>query len=409
MLRRPSYLLAVLLALAGCGGGEVEELDLGAVAWAEIEQRAEGQTVNMIMWLGDPYVNAYMQEFVTPAVRERYGVDLQISSGQGSEVVAVLMAEKEAGAARSEFDLVWINGETFYQLRQIDALYGPFLDRLPNAELLDLDNPFINTDFQQPIDGYEAPWGNVQLALIYDSLRTPSPPKNREELAAWVRANPGRFTIDTAFTGMTFLKGLLIDLAGGPGSLSGDFDEALYERHAPELWAYLNGIKRYFWNGGRTFPSGTAQLHQMFAAGEVDFTMSNNDGEVDNKVIQGLFPETARAYVLESGTIQNTHYLGVVAGAPHKAGALVTINFLISPEAQWEKLKPDVWGDGTVLDVEALPVEWQGRFRDVPGRAHAPPRAEIQGRALQEPAPEYMVRLYEDFRTHVIRGGRTSE
>jgi putative spermidine/putrescine transport system substrate-binding protein len=38
----------------------------------------------------------------------------------------------------------------------------------------------------------------------------------------------------------------------------------------------------------------------------------------------------------------------------------------------------------------------------VPQRDHAPPRSEMQPKALREPAPEYMIRLYEDFRTHVI-------
>ena len=79
----------------------------------------------------------------------------------------------------------------------------------------------------------------------------------------------------------------------------------------------------------------------MFANGELDFTMSNNDGEVDNKVRRGLFPASARAYVLDSGTIQNSHYLGIVHNAPHLEGALVAIDFLVSPAAQLEKAKPD--------------------------------------------------------------------
>jgi hypothetical protein len=77
-----------------------------------------------------------------------------------------MMTEIEANKEASELDLLWINGETFYQLRQIDAL--------------------------------------------------------------WVEKNPGRFTIDTSFTGMSFLKSLLIEIAGGPGSLDRTFDQAKY-------------------------------------------------------------------------------------------------------------------------------------------------------------------------------------
>jgi len=252
------------------------------------------------------------------------------------------------------------------------------------------------------VKGYECPWGNVQLAILYNSARVPDPPRNRQQLAAWVKAHPGRFTFDNTFTGMTFLKSLLIDLAGGPGALDGPFDEAKYQRLSAQLWDYLNGIKPYFWKQGETFPASVAQVHQLFAAGEVDFTMSNNDGEVDNKLLHGLLPETSRAYVLDTGTIQNSHYMGVAKRAAHLAGGLVTVNFLISPEAQYEKLKPAVWGDGTVLDVARLPGIWQAKFADVPQRRFSPKRADIQSKALREPASEYMIRLSDDFRKHVL-------
>ena len=56
---------------------------------------------------------------------------LRTVSGQGADIVAALMTEREAGRGESEPDMVWIDGETFYQLRQIDALEGPFTHRQP--------------------------------------------------------------------------------------------------------------------------------------------------------------------------------------------------------------------------------------------------------------------------------------
>ena len=95
-------------------------------------------------------------------------------------------------------------------------------------------------------------------------------------------------------------------------------------------------------------------------------------------------------------------FLGIPRRAPHLAGALVAVNFLISPEAQYEKLKPAVWGDGTVLDVSRLPADWQAKFADVPQRKYAPKRSEIQSKALKEPDSQYMIRLSDDFRKHVL-------
>lgn len=201
---------------------------------------------------------------------------------------------------------------------------------------------------------------------------------------------------------MTFLKSLLIEFAGGSEALQGPFDADQYAAASRRLWEYLRDIRPFLWREGRTFPADVANLHQMFANNEVDFTMSNNDGEVDNKVRQGVLPEAARAYILDSGTIRNSHYLGIPQNSPHQAGAMVLINFLISPEAQLKKAMPETWGDGTVLSLERLPPEWRTRFERITGRERVAPRTELERRALMEPAPEVMIRIDDDFRREIL-------
>ncbi len=395
------YLFFSVIILSGCSSPEGANSP-AELSWSEITRQARGQTVNMMMWMGDPKINDYMQNYVAPEIKDRYDIDLEISSGQGNTIVSILMSELEAGKRTGELDLVWINGETFYQLRQIDGLYGPFLDQLPNSKYIDLSNPFIKYDFQQPIDGYEVPWGNVQFTLIYDSAKVTNPPKTRASLAEYVEANPGTFTFSNDFSGLTFLKSLLIGMAG-PETLGGEFSEKAYKKYSEQLWDYIKQIKPYLWRNGATFPSNVASMHQLFVNGELHFTMSNNDSEVDNKILEGFFPETALAYVLEDGTIQNSHYLGIPINAPNKAAAMVVSNFMISPEAQYQKARPEIWGDGTVLAVSKLPEKWTEKFINIPKKQFAPPRDSLQKHALQELAPEYMIRLHEDFRKKIIQ------
>jgi len=406
---RMKYLIGLTLLILthglfiSCNRPEVPSYaDLENDDWGKICEGAKGKTVRMMMWDGDPLINAYMRDYVTPHLKKELGIQLEIVGGRGPAIVNKLMIELEAGKARGDIDLVWINGETFYQLRQLKALYGPFTHKLPNNPYIDWDDPFINTDFQQPVEGYECPWGNVQLTIIYESSRVPNPPKNKEELLAWVQKNPGRFTFDNGFTGMTFLKSLLYQFAGGNESLHGRFDEDKYQAASEKLWAYVKELKPHLWKKGETYPDSVAQLHQLLMNGEVDFSMSNNDGEVDNKAQQGILPDTARAYVLDTGTIRNSHYLGIPINAPNKAGALVLANFLISPEAQLKKAMPEVWGDGSVLAIDQLEPLWKSQFESVPGRVRVPPRSELETKALLEPAPEIMIRLHEEFRKQII-------
>ncbi len=396
-------LTGAMLLMGSCqqAPAPTQETELSQLPWDTIGQRAQGQNLQMMMWQGDPQINAYMNNYVKPILKERFNIKLDIAAGQGTQIVSLLMNEKQAGTATSEVDLVWINGETFYQLRQIEALYGPFLERLPNQQYLDLANPFISQDFQQPIGGMEAPWGNVQMTVIYNSQEVAEPPMNLEQLSRFVKNNPGKFTIPTEFTGMTLLKSWLMALAGKE-ALQGSFKEDLYRKHSDSLFNWINAHRAYFWKQGASFPESLSQMHQMFANGELYFTFSNNDTEVENKINQGIFPDWARAYVYESGTIQNSHYLGIVNNAAHKEAAMVAINFLLSPEAQYEKLQPKVWGDGTVLKAQELPLPWPEKFEALLERQFAPPRDSLENYALQELAPEYMVRLYEDFRKRVV-------
>ena len=170
-------LLFAGLCLAFACQGPVNKTGPAGLSWQQIEQEAGNSTVRMMMWQGDPLINRYMREWVAPELKKRYNIDLNIAPGQGTEIVKILLAEKEAGKTAGSIDMCWINGETFFQLRQIGALYGPFAGQLPHAQYIDFRNPFIAFDFQQPVDGFECPWGNVQLCLIYDTLRTPAPPR----------------------------------------------------------------------------------------------------------------------------------------------------------------------------------------------------------------------------------------
>jgi len=212
------HLILILIAtiVTACDGiknsgtGDAALLNL---PWQKILDEAEGTRLTMMMWMGDPLINNYMNDYVVPNVKKQYDIDLEIVSGQGAQIVSTLMTELESGRNASQIDMMWINGETFYQLRQIEALYGPFTSKLPNSQYVNFQNPFIGIDFQQPIDGFEAPWGNVQLTLIYNPERVQSPPQNLKELEQWVKENPGQVTIPTEVTGMTFLKSLMISLS----------------------------------------------------------------------------------------------------------------------------------------------------------------------------------------------------
>ncbi|WP_300434907.1 ABC transporter substrate-binding protein [Christiangramia sp.] len=395
-------MLGFSLLLASCGSESKKEDDLQKASWEEIEEKADGTTVNFMMWQGSPVINNYINNYVIPTVKENYNINLEISGGQGPEIVQLVMGEKEAGVTRSQVDMVWINGETFFQLRKIKGLYGPFVKQLPNAEYIDFSDPYINTDFQQPVNYMEAPWSIGQFAMVANSAKIQEPPSNLEELEAYVKEYPGTFTISNDFTGMTLLKSFLAEIGGGPNSLDGEFKEEKYLELSSQLWEYLNRNKQYFWKEGETFPKEQSKMSQLFANGELAIACGFSEGGIEEKVKSGLYPKSTIAYAWDNGTIKNANYLGILDNASNKAGAMQVINFLISPEAQYLKANADGMDANTVLEISRLPEKWKQKFENAQEREYGLKMKDLEAYAIAEPAPEYMIRLYEDFRTKVI-------
>ena len=398
--------LAVAIAaagLVGCTESAPPETaaTLAAMPWDSVVTRAKGQTVVWRMWRGDPAINAYIDQWVAPRLRSEFGITLQTVSGQGSELVDQLSVERESGAATGSASLLWINGETFAALRARSLLAGPWSGALPNGAAIDSASPIISRDFEQDPAGFESPWGTVQLAFIFDSARTPTPPRSLAELAAWIRAHPGRFTYDQGFTGITFLKGAMYALDGGVDRYRGGFDSTVYRSGRDRVFAWLDSLRPFLWRKGTQYPPDVAAMHRLFANGEIDFSMSNNQNEAVTKAVQGVLPATSRALVLRDGTIANAHFLGIPYNAPSAAGAMVVANFLLSPAAQLEKQRPTVWADGTVLRLDRLPSAWRIRFDSVVNDLRLVPADTLRAYARPEVAPKYHEQLQADWRRTV--------
>lgn len=386
-------LLVLLLALALPGGGaSAQDGD-----WDSVVADARGQTVYWNAWGGDERINAYIA-WVGTRVAEAHGITLRhVKLADTADAVARVLAEKTAGRTeQGTVDLIWINGENFAAMKRGGLLYGPFADRLPNFRLVDFDGkPTTLIDFTVSVDGLEAPWGMAKINFIYDSARVDATPGSIPDLLDWARINPGRFTYPAPpdFIGSTFLKQALIELTPDPGLLQSPAPEgAAFDRATAPLWTYLEALHPLLWRGGQTFPaSGNAQI-QLLDDGEVDIAISFYPSDAASLILNGRLPESARVFVLEGGTIGNTHFVAIPFNARSKQAAMVVANFLLSPEAQAHKQRLEVWGDQTVLDMEKLPPADRAMFAPSADNPAFPAPAAL-GPTLLEPHPSWMTRI----------------
>ena len=380
----------------------------GSNSWSEALQRARGQTVDWFMWGGFPSTNAYVNGYVAPRVKALYGVQLrQVPVKDIAEVVSKILVEKQAGKTTGgEVDLMWINGENFRTAKRNHLLYGPFADILPNQKLVDWSRPSVQSDFGEPVEGLESPWGSAQVVMIYDSRRLTEPPQSMGELLQWIRENPGRFTYPAPpdFTGSVFVRHVFYHVAGGVESWKVGYDEQDFEKAAAATYAVLKEIEPYLWRQGKTYPENPIRLAHLLADGEVDFAISYHPAEASKMIADGLYPDTVRTFVFKEGTIANTHFVAIPFNAADKAGALVVANFLISPEAQLKKADPTVWGDFPAIDPSRLEASWQQKFADLPRGIATLPDDELQRHQLPEPPSEILIRLEKGWEKHVLKG-----
>ena len=124
----------------------------------------------------------------------------------------------------------------------------------------------------------------------------------------------------------------------------------------------LRALHPNLWRGGRVFPTSVADLRRLFADGEILLALTFNPSDATAGVRDGVLPPSATVATFAGGSLGNVHFVAIPHNAEDKAGALVVANFLLAPEAQARKADPDVWGDPTVLDVDALAEEDSALF-----------------------------------------------
>lgn len=394
-------LKTAFLTLAWCFAAISSAAALDLSDWKTIEEKAKGQTVYFNAWGGAQNINDYIQ-WAADIVADRHGVSVvHVKLDDTANAVAKVVAEKAVGQNEGgTIDLVWINGENFVSMKKQGLLLSPgWADKLPSWNYVDHENkPTITTDFTEPVEGLEAPWGMAKMVFFHDTAREAAMPDSFAELVEWTKENPGRFTYPAPpdFIGSSFLKQALIESVEDPAILLKPVNESEFTTATAKLFEQLDTMHENLWRGGRTFPKNKEALRQLLADNEVDIAFAFSPAEPSNAIANGELPGTVRSFVFSGGTLGNTHFLAVPYNASAKEGALVFANFLMSPAAQLRKQDPEVWGDPTVLAMDKLAEQDRARFEALDlGVATLGP-AEL-GPTLNEPHASWMTELEKEW------------
>lgn len=324
--------------------------------WQTITDKARGQTVYFHAWGGSQEINNYLR-WTGSQLQKEYGITFKhVKVTDIAETTTRLLAEKAAGKNNSgSVDMVWINGENFKSMKNNQLLFGPFVSALPNWKFVDKSLP-IDSDFSEPTDGLEAPWGVGQLVFIHDEKTLNNPPASFSELLSYAKAFPNSVTYPRPpeFHGTSFLKALLIELTNNDTSLSEPVSPQDFALITAPLWQYLDEFHPVAWRQGKQFPASSTETFQLLDDGQLDLAITFNPNAVYSAQASGNLSNTTKTYAMEAGALSNIHFLAIPWNANAKEAAQVAINFLIGPQAQSRKGDLNIWGDPSIVSNQYL-------------------------------------------------------
>lgn len=370
--------------------------------------QAAGTTVNFYGWGGNELVNAWIDDTLAPYVKENYDITLNRVPMNIDEILSRLVLDKTNKNEDGNIDLIWINGENFATAKENGLLYGPFTDKLPNfAKYVNPDDEEIKYDFATSIDGYESPYAKAQLVFIYDSEKVSEVPKSADELLAYCKAHPKRFTYEAlpGFTGSAFVRNLIYEKVGY--DKLAHLDKNVTKDQVKEIIKpaidYMIELNKYLWEEGNTFPATNEILDQMFMDGVLDFSISYDPYHVSSLIESGQYKNTCKSFVFDNGTIGNTNYVAIGFNSKNKEGAMCVADAILSVPMQASKMNPKVWGAMPVLDNNKLSSEELKVFEDTPVGIGALSQKELLEKRIPE-LPAYLVSIIEDIWQEEVLG-----
>jgi putative spermidine/putrescine transport system substrate-binding protein len=183
------------------------------------------------------------------------------------------------------------------------------------------------------------PYRASSVLLAYNTKNVPTPPATLNDLLAWIKAHPGKFTYNAPSgggSGYSFVQ-TVVDKY-----LSDADRKKLVQVAAPELetkWATgletLRQLNKYTYGQNGTYPANNAETLKDLATGLVDMGTVWSD-QFASALKAGTMPSYIKVAQISNPTLTGgASYLGIPATAAQRnKGARVLVDWVLSPAAQ---------------------------------------------------------------------------
>jgi putative spermidine/putrescine transport system substrate-binding protein len=341
---------ATALALTGCAQSSTTANTAGDTGAKTVKVFISGDTNIQNLWekeLGPAFEKA------NPGYKVQVTIDLH--GEHDAQTLAKLTSSVEQKKT-PDFDLV----------------DGGFVAKASAANLLEpVDSTKVAALADIPADVIKAggtggiPYRGSSVLLAYDTKTVAAPPKTLDELLAWIKANPGKFTYNSpksGGSGAAFAATVLDKYV--PADARQKMSVG-YEKDLESLWdqgfAELRGLNPYVYQKG-VYPNGNKQTLELLASGQISMAPVWSDQFITGST-NGTLPASVKATQISNPSFTGgAAYLGIPANTPNKEAALKLANFVLQPEQQAEIVK-EISGFPAIT-IDKLPAELKDKIKD---------------------------------------------
>lgn len=207
------------------------------------------------------------------------------------------------------------------------------------------------------------PYRGSSVLLAYNSDKVPTPPKTLDDLIAWIKANPGRFTYNspnTGGSGQSFVTTVLDKFVP-------DADrQQMVTSYAKDLekdwnkgFDLLASLNPYIYQKG-LYMNGNVATIDLLGSGQIWMAPVWSDMLLSGLKTGQLPATTKYTQITDPSLTGGAAYLGIPKTSPRQAAALKLANWLLTPAAQ--TMMVDSVSGYPVINVNLLPAELQTTF-----------------------------------------------
>lgn len=283
-------------------------------------------------------------DHLIPEFEAKYGIKVEYVRGEGAAANQQLIAAHKAGA-KAPADAYFVSSGSLPLLGGEGVVANlPLVELLPNGAALDKTIATITGGIDH--GGTFLPFHRNQTDIVFDTrvVAADAVPTDLDSLAAWAKANPGKFIVTSPAGGgsgngfmQTIAFAKVTDEACRATFVKYDITAAEADAFAASdcmnpVWDYYKDILPSV-----EITNGNSDTLNLIANGAGAMGTAWEDMAYDFSG-RGLLPPTVRQQLLSEGQVGGGDGLFFPVNGAHPASGLLMLDFLISKDVQLEKL-----------------------------------------------------------------------